>query len=61
RTLDDVPAPGEVGGIAFDSSNRQMLISFNRGAQIIEGVQEGLYEGYDREIHEVCSYSMSED
>ncbi|MCR5090344.1 MAG: SH3 domain-containing protein, partial [Oscillospiraceae bacterium] len=47
RTLDDVPAPGEVGGIAFDSSNRQMLISFNRGAQIIEGVQEGLYEGYD--------------
>lgn len=58
RTLDDVTLPGEIEGISFDDGNKQMLICYNRGAQIILGMPKGFYEGYDSEIHEVFVYDM---
>ena len=58
RTLDDVTLPGEIEGIDFDEGNKQMLISYNRGAHIILGMPKGFYEGYDSEIHEVFVYDM---
>ena len=58
KTLDDVTRQGEIEGISFDKDNKQMLISYNRGAIIVKGMPTGFYEGYDREIHEVFVYTM---
>ena len=54
RTLDDVTLQGEIEGISF--SEGEMLISYNRGARIVQGMPKGFYEGYDQEIHEVFVY-----
>ncbi|MBR5341752.1 MAG: hypothetical protein IK151_07490 [Erysipelotrichaceae bacterium] len=58
RTLDDVTLQGEIEGISFDKDNKNMLISYNRGAQIVLGMPKGFYEGYDSEIHEVFVYGI---
>ena len=59
RTLDDVPLQGEIEGLSFDPENSQLLVCYNRGAQIVLGMPKGFYEGYDEEIHEVFVYKMS--
>ena len=58
RTLDDVKLQGEIEGISVDRTNRQMLISYNRGSQIVLGMVKGFYDGYTEEIHEVYAYDM---
>lgn len=60
RTLDDVTLQGEIEGITFDKEKNQMLISYNRGSQIVLGMVRGYYEGYDAEIHEIFCYDMQE-
>ena len=60
RTLDDVPLQGEIEGISFDDASGQMLVSYNRGAQIVLGMPVGFYEGYDEEVHEVLIYAVSD-
>lgn len=35
-----------------------MLISYNRGAQIVLGMPKGFYQGYDKEIHDIYIYNM---
>ena len=60
RTLDDVPLQGEIEGISFDDASGQMLVSYNRGAQIVLGMPVGFYEGYDEEVHEVLVYAISD-
>ena len=59
RTLDDVTLQGEVEGISFDREAGRMLVSYNRGAQIVLGMPKGFYQGYDREIHEIFEYDRS--
>ncbi len=56
RTLDDVALQGEIEGISFDRETDRMLISYNRGAQIVLGMPKGFYQGYDRELHEIFEY-----
>ncbi len=56
RTLDDVALQGEIEGISFDRQTGQMLVSYNRGAQIVLGMPKGFYPGYDGEIHEIYAY-----
>ena len=58
KTLDDVTRQGEIEGISFNKENRQMLISYNRGAVIVKGMPKGFYEGYDSEIHEIFVYDI---
>ena len=58
RTLDDVKLVGEIEGLSFDKINKQLLVSYNRGSQIILGMPSGFYEGYDEEIHEIYIYDM---
>jgi len=58
RTLDDVTMQGEIEGLSFDRTNGQLLISYNRGAQVVLGMPLGFYEGYEKEIHEIFIYSM---
>ena len=56
RTLDDVTLQGEIEGLSFDRAQNRLLVSYNRGAQIVLGMPKGFYEGYDSEIHEVFVY-----
>ena len=58
RTLDDVMLQGEIEGLSIDRTNRQMLISYNRGSQIVLGMVKDFYDGYTEEIHEIYSYNM---
>lgn len=58
RTLDDVTLQGEMEGLSFDKENKQLLICYNRGAQIINGMTKGLYDGYEKEWHEIFVYDM---
>lgn len=59
RTLDDVTRQGEIEGLTFTDDGR-LLVLYNRGARIVLGMPTGFYDGYDREIHEVFAYRMSE-
>ena len=59
RTLDDVILQGEIEGLSFDKTNNKLLVSYNRGAQIVLGMPKGFYKGYDREIHNIYIYDMS--
>ena len=61
RTLDDVTLQGEIEGLSFDMENGQLLVCYNRGAQIVLGMPKGFYEGYKQEIHEVFVYDMTEN
>lgn len=56
--LDTLRDVGEIEGIAFDRAAGEMLILANRGKRIVLGMPQGLYPGYDREIHEVYVYGI---
>ena len=58
RTFDDVTMQGEIEGLSFDREDGNLLISYNRGAQVVLGMPLGFYEGYEEEIHEVFIYAM---
>lgn len=58
RTFDDVTMQGEMEGVCFDRQGGRLLISYNRGAQVVLGMPMGFYEGYEEEIHEVFIYDM---
>ena len=58
RSFDDVILQGEIEGLAFDKTNNQFLLLYNRGARIILGMPSGFYDGYDKEIHEVFIYDF---
>ena len=58
RTFDDVTMQGEIEGLSFDRRNGRMLVSYNRGAQVVLGMPLGFYEGYEEEIHEIFTYAM---
>ena len=51
---------GEIEGIDFDRQAGEMVVLSNRGKRIVLGMPKGLYPGYDREIHEVYVYRISE-
>ena len=59
RTFDDVTRQGEIEGLTFDEENGSLLILYNRGARIVLGMPKGFYDGYDREISEVFTYSVN--
>ena len=56
--LDDVTLQGEIEGITFNPARKQLLVSYNRGSQIVSGMVKGLYEGYNKEIREIYIYNM---
>ena len=59
RTFDDVTRQGEIEGLTFDKGAGKLLVLYNRGARIVLGMPKGFYDGYDREISEVFSYSVA--
>lgn len=59
KAFDDVIKQGEIEGLTFDSQTGDLLVLYNRGAIIVDGIKTGLYEGYDREISEVFVYNAT--
>ena len=55
--LADVTRQGEIEGLTFTDEG-QLLVLYNRGAIIVEGMPTGFYDGYDHEIHEVYTYDV---
>ena len=58
RAFTDVIEQGEIEGLSFDQDTGQLLILYNRGAIITDGMMTGFYEGYTEEIHEVFIYDL---
>ncbi len=56
KAVDDVRLQGEIEGLSFDEGSNEMLVLYNRGARIKQGMPVGFYDGYDHEIHEVYVY-----
>ena len=60
KTFDDVIRQGEIEGLTFDEKTNRLLVLYNRGARILQGMPSGFYEGYDREISEVFLYDITD-
>lgn len=58
KTFDDVVMQGEIEGLTMDTTKKQLLILYNRGQRILNGMPADFYEGYDREISEIYIYKM---
>ncbi len=58
KTFDEAIRQGEIEGLCVDPSNGDLLVHFNRGAQIVLGMNKGLYPGYTGEVHEIYRYAM---
>ena len=57
-SVDDVPMKGEIEGLTF-TEDGALLICHNHGAKIVDGIPTGFYEGFDKEIHEVLQYQVT--
>lgn len=60
KAFTDFRRTGEIEGIDFDRDSGEMLVLANRGKRIVLGMPKGLYPGYDREIHEVYVFRVSD-
>ena len=60
KTFDEVKRQGEIEGLTFDKENGRLLLLYNRGAKIVDGMPTGFYKGYTEEIHEVYVYDIIE-
>ena len=58
-TFEEVQRVGEIEGIAIDPVTGELLVHFNRGKRIVQGMPKGLYPGYTEEIHEVYVFSRN--
>ena len=57
--FEEVRRVGEIEGLAVDPKTGELLVHFNRGKRIVQGMPKGLYPGYTEEIHEVYVFSRS--
>jgi len=58
KTFDDVKLNGEIEGLTFDEINNQLIVHFNRGTRVVNGMPIGFYPGYTKEIHELYIYKI---
>lgn len=56
--FNDFRQVGEIEGVTFDEDAGEMIVLANRGKRIVLGMPQGLYPGYDREIHELYVYQL---
>ena len=58
-TFEEVRRVGEIEGLAIDPITDELLVHFNRGKRIVQGMPKGLYPGYTKEIHEIYVFSRN--
>jgi len=59
KVFSEVKRVGEIEGLTFDKENNQLIVLFNRGKRIVQGMPKGLYSGYSKEIHEIYIYKKN--
>ena len=58
KTFDDVKLNGEIEGLTFDEVEDHLIVHFNRGTRVANGMPIGFYPGYTKEIHELYIYKI---
>jgi len=51
---------GEIEGLDFDESAKELIVHNNRGKRIVLGMPKGFYPGYDREISELYIFKIND-
>ena len=59
KLFDEFVKAGEIEGLCFSPNGRILSVLMNRGRRINQGIPEGFYPGYNREIHEVYVYNIN--
>ena len=58
KVFNEFTRAGEIEGLCVDPKTGQLLVLFNRGTKVVEGMAVGFYTGYEKEIHEVYVYDI---
>ncbi len=58
KTFDDVKFNGEIEGLSYDETINSIIVHFNRGTRVVNGMPTGFYPGYEKEIHELYIYKI---
>jgi len=58
KVFNEFTRAGEIEGLCVDPKTGQLLVLFNRGTKVVEGMAVGFYTGYEKEIHEVYIYDI---
>ena len=58
KYFDDVKRHGEIEGLTIDYLENSLIVHFNRGTRVINGMPIGFYSGYTKEIHELYIYKI---
>lgn len=58
KTFNDVKLNGEIEGLTFDTSANNLIVHFNRGTRVVNGMPIGFYSGYTKEVHELYIYKI---
>ncbi|MEN8248373.1 MAG: GDSL-type esterase/lipase family protein [Bacteroidota bacterium] len=51
KTFNNVKLNGEIEGLTYDETENNLIIHFNRGTRVVNGIPIGFYPGYTKEIH----------
>ena len=60
KTFDGIKRQGEIEGLTIDETENNLIVHFNRGTRVVNGMPIGFYPGYTKEIHELYIYKISE-
>lgn len=58
KGIAEVAKQGEIEGLSFDESRKQLLVLYNYGQRIVNGVKYDFYDGYGEEQHKIYLYSF---
>ncbi|ACN16317.1 hypothetical protein HRM2_32380 [Desulforapulum autotrophicum HRM2] len=58
KVFSEFTRTGEIEGLCVDPTTEQLLVLFNRGTKVVEGMPVGFYTGYTKEVHEVYIYDI---
>lgn len=58
KTFNTVKLNGEIEGLTYDKESKNLIVHFNRGTRVINGMPTGFYPGYTKEIHELYFFNF---
>ncbi len=58
KTFSNVKRQGEIEGLIIDPVENNLIVHFNRGMRVVNGMPIGFYPGYNEEVHELYIYKI---
>jgi hypothetical protein len=58
KIFDNVKLNGEIEGLTFDEMRNNLIVHFNRGTRVVNGMPLGFHPGYTKEIYELYIYKI---